>query len=132
VAGQVGWSGDSTPVFERYYAGGFSSFRGFAFRGISPRQNGSRVGGTWQALGTTEYYFPITADDTLGLVAFTDFGTVLDDVGTEDFRVSIGGGVRITVPALGPVPIALDWAVPLTKTDEDTTRLFSFYVGLNR
>lgn len=132
MAGQVGWSGEDTPVFERYYAGGFSSFRGFAFRGVSPRQAGSRVGGTWQALGTTEYYFPITADDTLGLVAFTDFGTVLNDVGLDDFRVSVGGGVRITVPALGPVPIALDWAIPLMKTDEDTTRLFSFYVGLNR
>jgi outer membrane protein insertion porin family len=132
LAGQLGWSGDDTPMFERFYAGGFSSFRGFAFRGISPRQEGSRVGGTWQALGSTEYYFPITADDTLGLVAFTDFGTVLDDVGLDDFRASVGAGLRITVPALGPVPIALDWAVPLNKTNEDTTRLFSFYVGLNR
>ncbi len=132
VAGQLGWTGDDTPVFERFYAGGFSSFRGFAFRGISPREQGSRVGGTWQALGTTEYYFPVTADDTLGFVAFTDFGTVENDVGFQDFRVSVGAGVRITVPALGPVPIALDWAVPLTKEPEDTTRLFSFYVGVNR
>ena len=28
--------GDHVPVFERYYAGGFSTLRGFEFEGVSP------------------------------------------------------------------------------------------------
>ena len=40
VAGNIGWSGDDTPVFERYFAGGFQSFRGFSYRGVTPRDNG--------------------------------------------------------------------------------------------
>ena len=36
IRGQVGWSGDDTPIFERFFAGGFQTFRGFAFRGRQP------------------------------------------------------------------------------------------------
>ncbi len=44
LAGNVGWSGDDTPIFERYYAGGFQSFRGFSFRGVTPEAELSRPG----------------------------------------------------------------------------------------
>ena len=33
---------------------------------------------------------------------------------------------------MGPVPIALDFAVPLLKQDFDNKQIFSFYVGVNR
>ena len=33
---------------------------------------------------------------------------------------------------MGPTPIALDWAIPLTKLDTDKTQLFSFYIGVTR
>jgi len=126
---QLGWTGDNTPIFERYYAGGYSSFRGFAFRGVTPRETGYRIGGNFMSLSSIEYMAPITADDNIRVVGFTDFGTVEENVTLKHFRLSVGLGVRLTIPAMGPAPIALDFAVPLMDEEEDNRRLFSFYVG---
>ena len=130
--GQMAWSGSDTPIFERYYAGGYSSFRGFAFRGVSPIKNGVSVGGNFMALGTAEYMLPLTANDQIRAVAFTDFGTVEPDIGFDDFRVSAGFGFRLVIPAMGPAPIAFDFAWPLVDQQTDQRRLFSFYVGFTR
>jgi len=132
VSGQFGWTGDSTPIYERFYAGGFQSFRGFAFRGVTPLEDGVEIGGQFQLLGTLEYMLPVTANEMLKIVAFSDFGTVDTDVTLDNFRVSVGAGVRVQVPGMGPVPIALDWAVPVVKQDFDRDQLFSFYIGINR
>lgn len=132
VAGSAGWSGDDTPVFERYYAGGFQSFRGFAYRGVTPRIGNFSVGGTFQALGTVEYRVPVTADDMINVVAFTDFGTVDTEVSLENFRATAGFGLRVVIPAMGPVPLAFDFAFPIAKQDFDDDQIFSFYVGINR
>ena len=35
-------------------------------------------------------------------------------------------------PAMGPVPIAVDWGIPVIKQDLDDKRVFSFYIGINR
>jgi outer membrane protein insertion porin family len=131
-AGSLGWSGDSTPVFERYFAGGFQSFRGFAFRGVTPRVGGVAVGGTWQMLGTVEYRVPVTADDMINVVAFSDVGTVEPDVSVDNFRVTVGVGLRVVVPAMGPVPLAFDFGFPIKSSPFDDERIFSFYVGINR
>ena len=99
-AGNVGWAGEDTPIFERYYAGGFQSFRGFAFYGVTPREMGVRTGGTWQTLGSVEYLLPITADDMIQVVAFSDFGTVDSQVSLDNFRVAVGTGLRLTIPMM--------------------------------
>lgn len=130
--GQMSWTGSDTPIFERYYAGGYSSFRGFAFRGMSPREGDFKVGGNFMALGTVEYMFPLTANDQIRAVAFTDFGTVEEDIGFDDFRASAGFGFRLVIPAMGPAPIAFDFAWPLLREDNDERRVFSFYVGFTR
>lgn len=132
VNGHLGWTDNDTPIFERYFAGGFQTFRGFAFRGVSPVQNGTRIGGRFLALGGVEYMAPITADDKIQAVAFSDFGSIENDIGLSDFRMSIGAGVRLTVPAMGPAPIALDFAYPILKEDFDDRQIFSFYVGFTR
>ena len=77
---KLGFSGSSTPIFENYFAGGFSTMRGFDFRGAAPHENGVRVGGEFQWLNTVEYMFPITADDMIKGVAFVDFGTVEENI----------------------------------------------------
>ena len=132
LAGQLGWTGSDTPIFEQYYAGGFQTFRGFSFRGVGPVESGVNTGGEFLAIGSVEYLFPLMADETVQAVAFTDFGTVEDDVTFEHFRLSIGGGLRVTVPAMGPVPLAFDWAYPIIREDFDDKRIFSFYVGFTR
>ena len=132
LAGNIGVSGNDTPTFERYFAGGFQSFRGFSYRGVTPRESGFTTGGTFQALGTVEYRMPVTADDMISVVGFSDFGTVDESVSLNKFRTSVGFGLRIVIPAMGPVPLAFDFAFPVLAEDEDDERIFSFYVGINR
>ena len=50
----------------------------------------------------------------------------------DNFRVAPGFGLRITIPAMGPAPIALDFAFPIAKADTDLTQVFSFFVGFGR
>ncbi|MGH9676123.1 MAG: BamA/TamA family outer membrane protein, partial [Candidatus Acidiferrum sp.] len=126
-------AGGNTPVYERYYAGGFRSLRGFEFRGVGPDVNGFKVGGDFMFLNSLEYQYPIKANDQIYLVSFIDTGTVESTaVNIKDYRVSAGFGVRFTVPLLGPVPIALDFGFPIVKGPQDNTQVFSFFLGFTR
>ena len=126
------WTGKDTPIFERYYAGGFQSFRGFQYRGVSPKVGKVYSGGQWMFLAGAEYMVPLTADEMIAAVAFTDIGTVEDKVGFNQMRATVGAGLRITVPMMGPAPIALDWGIPIVKQKDDLTKFFSFSVGFTR
>ncbi len=133
LAGSMGIAGTQTPIFEKYYAGGFSTIRGFRFRGVGPQELGVFTGGRFQMLSSIEYMFPITADDVLRGVVFCDAGTVENSFKfTDDFRVSPGFGLRISIPALGPAPIALDFAVPVNRGPGDQIQNFSFFIGVSR
>ncbi|MEE9211324.1 MAG: outer membrane protein assembly factor BamA [Phycisphaeraceae bacterium] len=138
---------NEAPLFERFYAGGSRTFRGFDFRGVGPRGiqastgtlGDDPVGGDWLFLLGLEYSFPIFSapagldgrhSDIIRGVLFTDTGTVQDDIGFDEYRVSVGVGVRVSVPFLGQVPIALDMAVPLIKEDDDEVRVISFDIAL--
>jgi outer membrane protein assembly complex protein YaeT len=129
--GVMGISGHDTPVYERYFAGGARSIRGFAFRGVGPDKNGFKVGGNFELIGNIEYQIPLEASDRFYAVAFCDFGTVEDDIAIRDFRVSVGAGLRISMPMLSPAPIALDFGFPLMKKDTDDKQVFSFTVSLS-
>lgn len=129
---QVGVSGDDTPIYDRFFIGGFSTLRGFRFRGVGPYDLDVNVGGDFMLLNSIEYLFPISADDMLRGVVFCDTGTVEQDVEINDYRVAPGVGLRITVPALGPAPIALDFAFPVAFSGDDQRQIFSFFVGFGR
>jgi len=130
----VGWLGEDAPVYEHFFAGGFSTLRGFDFRGASPVDlaTGAEVGGEFQWLNSVQYLFPITADEMLHGVIFCDFGTVERDVKIQNFRVAPGAGLRVSVPAMGPAPIALDFAYAANHADFDDTQVFSFSMGFSR
>jgi len=132
AATNVGYTGSNTPIYEHFFAGGFSTLRGFDFRGASPVDMNVQVGGEFQWLNSVQYLFPITADDMLHGVVFCDFGTVEQKVEINDFRVAPGVGLRITVPAMGPAPIALDFAFPVAYADTDDKQVFSFSMGFSR
>jgi outer membrane protein assembly complex protein YaeT len=125
----LGIAGSHTPVYERFYAGGFSSMRGFEFRGVGPDINGFKVGGDFMFLNSLEYQIPVRANDQIYFVGFLDTGTVEPTVNLNNYRVSAGVGMRITIPMMGPVPIALDFGFPIVKAPEDRKQLFSFWVG---
>jgi outer membrane protein insertion porin family len=136
VGSRLGITGSDTPVFENYFAGGFSTMRGFDLRGASPLQGGVRVGGEFQWLNSVEYMFPLTADDMIRGVLFCDFGTVEEEVtiASENFRVAPGFGFRVHMPAagMGGAPLAFDFAFPVATAAGDDEQMFSFYMGIAR
>jgi outer membrane protein insertion porin family len=131
---QLGFTGANTPLYDNFFAGGFSTLRGFDFRGASPVQQSIQVGGEFMWVNSLEYLFPLTADDMLHGIVFCDFGTVEPDVELkgQDFRVAPGFGLRITIPAMGPAPIALDFAFPVHSAPTDDKQIFSFNIGFER
>ena len=132
---KLGFSGSSTPIFENYFAGGFSTFRGFDFRGVGPAEGTVRVGGPFQWLNTVEYQFPIMADDSVKGVLFCDFGTVEESItlNSDNFRVAPGFGFRVDIPGLGiGAPLAFDFAFPVATAAGDDEKVFSFFLGVSR
>jgi outer membrane protein insertion porin family len=135
VSTRLGFTGSQTPIYDNFFAGGYSTLRGFDFRGASPvdpLNTNVEVGGEFQWINSVQYLFPVTADEMLHGVVFSDFGTVERKTEIEDFRVALGLGLRITVPAMGPAPIALDFAWAANKADFDETQVFSFSLGFTR
>ena len=116
------------PIFERFFAGGQGSIRGFEYRGVGPRENHTELGGNFMVLASAEYQFPIY-EKTLSGVLFLDTGTVEKNISLGAWRASVGFGVRFTVPFFGPVPFALDFGIPIAKKSGDQTEIFSFSIG---
>lgn len=143
-------AGGELPVFERFYAGGLGSVRGFAAHGISPLNNtiyavpprgakvpvrrGDAVGGRFKMQGGIEYLFPIVKDRVRG-VLFLDAGSVAKStlgVGSalSDLRASTGVGVQFVIPQLGKVPISMYLGLPIRKQGGDDTEAFAFSIGV--
>jgi outer membrane protein insertion porin family len=126
----AGYISGGAPFFERLYGGGIGSVRGFRYRGISPRSGIGEdpVGGDFMVRGSVELNFPLAADVLRGVVFF-DAGTVERDLEIRTVRTSVGFGIRLTLPIFGQLPLALDFGFPLTRDDQDDTRMFSFALG---
>jgi outer membrane protein insertion porin family len=130
------FGGGRVPTYERFYLGG-RSFRGFEFRTVSPKGiradtgelGDDPVGGEWLAFVGAQYEFPLIEEIVTG-VCFVDSGTVTNEPGFDDWRLSVGAGVRLYIRALGPVPIAFDFGFPLLMEEGDEERLFSFSAEL--
>lgn len=128
--------GGTAPTFEKFYLGG-RSFRGFDFRSVSPlgtpRVAGGdpnvSVGGDWQFYLGAQYEFPVV-DRFISMVLFCDSGTVLNTPSLNDYRVSVGTGIRLHIPQLGQAPLAFDFGFPIVKLETDKKRTFSFSVQL--
>ncbi len=125
----------NSPIYERFFLGG-RSFRGFDYRTVSPRglrptgiPSDDPIGGDWMFFWGAEYEFPIF-DRFVGGVFFVDTGTVTTDLGFDDYRVSIGGGVRLYIPQLGQAPLAFDLGFPIVKQDTDDRQIFSFSIDV--
>jgi len=133
---QIGYQfGDDTPIYERFFLGG-RSFRGFDYRTVSPRglrKNGNPsidpTGGDWLFFWGAQYEFPIF-DKFIGGVAFVDTGTVTRDLSLDNYRVSVGVGLRLFIPQLGQAPLAFDFGFPIVSESTDEEQLLSFSIDV--
>jgi len=129
AASLIGPSIADTAPDRLFLAGGGGSVRGYEYRSIGVTQpDGQITAGRFLLEGSAELRARVT--DTLGVVAFADFGHVgadsLSDF-NEDVRVGVGGGIRYLTP-LGP--IRLDVATPLDPRDSDPD--VAVYLGIGQ
>lgn len=114
-------SGEEVAIFDRLFAGGASTFRGFDRREISPVDvNDESLGGRSLLLGTVELTYPFT-ESVRGSI-FCDMGNVWADAydwDPADINVSVGFGLELQLPV---GPIRLDYGIPVvTQQDHLST-----------
>ncbi len=126
LRGEVGTILGDAPVFERFYAGGIGSMRGFEFRGIGEREGleDNNIGGDYLVLLGAEYAFPLYGENVRGHF-FLDTGTA----GQGTYRAAVGFGVRMVINILGPLPLEFNIAIPISTDSDDDEQVFSFVIG---
>ena len=124
IRGELGYT-EVTDVTElpasiRFFAGGDSSVRGFAYESLGPEdESGDVIGGRHLATGSLEVDHPIT--ERWHLAAFTDAGNAFNTINEFEPRHSAGLGVRWRSP-LGPIRLDIaraidehrDWRIHLS------------------
>lgn len=129
-ASQAFGKSSDVPVFDRFFAGGLGTVRGYNYRRVGPLENGNSVGGQTLGIVNLEYTFPVPKLDFVRGALFIDAGQAALDPYSLDFNkfaVSIGPGVKIKTP-LGPV--ALYYGFPIANKDtEDRNGKFEFSLG---
>jgi len=128
-------SGD-VPIFERMFLGGGRTLRGFEFRDVGPRDTGNGntdevYGGKSLGYVSMEYTVPII--ETIRGAVFYDTGFVNEaswDANPSDLYSDVGFGVRLKLP-ISPLPLALDYAVPVSSPDDQADKggQFNFYLN---
>ena len=109
----------TVPIYERFYAGGGQTIRGYKEREVGPKDsNGDPIGGRLLGIGNIELTFPLIQDEAkrrsiIKGAIFCDSGYVWAEQGdfdADDLHTGVGLGVRLTTP-IGPVDI--DYGYPL-------------------
>ena len=128
------------PFFEKYYAGGIRSVRGYDSNSLGPLStpreseiaNGDPFGGNFRALANAQLYFPAPfAKDNKSarMSLFLDAGNVFKNSGdfeTSELRTSAG----ISFEWLTPVgPLVFSLADALNNEPGDNTQSFQFSIG---
>ncbi len=119
LSGRVGLAdafsdSEYVPVFERFYAGGANSIRGYKERRVGPEgERGDPIGGQIRMIFNAEYTYKIS--NTLKWAFFYDNGNVWanrDSFNWDNLKLksSIGSGIRIKTP-LGPIRIDYGYAL---------------------
>lgn len=93
------------PASLRFFAGGDSSVRGFAYQSLGPTDDqGNVIGGRDLLVGSVEYDHPVSGKWSVAV--FTDAGNAFNDFNHYHIEHSAGFGVRWHSP-LGPIRVDL-------------------------
>ncbi len=127
------------PYSERFFLGGQGTLRGFSYRGVGDRENGFALGGEAAWNSSLELRFPVVSTKVRGAVdemeyvrgaLWVDMGGVgesIDNFGAT--RISAGVGVRVRIPFMPQLPLALDFGWPVQSLDGDQEEVFAFQMG---
>lgn len=130
---------NTLPFYERFYAGGIGSVRGFEPNSLgelySLTVDGSDRprGGSTRVISTAALLFPmplIEDSSNLRLSVFFDAGNVfnsIDEIDMGEFRSSVGLGFSWITP-VGPLSFSL--AQPVAYEKADDTQTFQFNLGM--
>jgi outer membrane protein insertion porin family len=125
---------DEVPIFERLFLGGARTLRGFEFRDVGPRDKNFTedvFGGNSLGYLTVEYTVPVI--ETVRAAVFYDTGFVNEDSwdpSPGDLYSNYGVGIRLKLP-ISPLPLALDYAIPLASPDEEADKGGQFQFSLS-
>ncbi len=126
--------GGEIPIFERMFLGGGRTLRGFEFRDVGPRDTGYTnevFGGNSLGYVSVEYTIPII--ETVRAAVFSDNGFVNQDswdANPSDLYSDVGIGIRLKLP-ISPLPLALDYAIPVSSPDDEADKGGQFNFSLS-
>lgn len=135
-AGDVwGAEGNDTRAIDRFYPGA-ASFRGFAPRGLGPRDAGDALGGTRYAVATLEVQHDVTVIGGRPLRGgvFVDMGgawgleNTLGGTIDDEFHLRSSAGLSVSFD-VGEVPVSLFVATPIKRQDGDRSQAFGISVA---
>lgn len=133
------------PFFERYFAGGLRTVRGYDTNSLGPRDNNDPnedpVGGNMRVTAGADLVFPVPfvekPPSTVRFSAFYDIGNVFLDTAptfdstktgfdADELRTSVG----LSFVWLAPIgPLRFSWARALNDVPGDDLRNFQFSIG---
>ncbi len=120
-------SESNIPEDQLFYLGGTSDVRGFEENRLRFDASGDSVGGRTAILGSLEARYDLGLD--FELATFYDIGTIRDpltDAGSDDFRSTVGLGLRYLTP-IGPVGLLYGWK--LDPMDGESSGELHFSIG---
>jgi outer membrane protein assembly factor BamA len=130
---------DVVPYSERLFLGGYTTLRGFRYRGVGPNSAARHVlGGESMARASLEYRYPLVTQTRPGSYqeiemfrfhVFVDagvLGTEYDNLNLGDMRSSAGFGFAL----LYPIPLAFNFGWPIEDGHGDRRQVFSFNIAI--
>ncbi len=121
------------PFFEKYYAGGVRSVRGYRTNTLGPKDsNGDPFGGNFRTVASAELVFPVPfleKSENMRLSVFVDAGNVFAqpaDWTLGEIRAS-GGVAFAWISPLGALKFS--YALPINDQRGDRLEAFQFNVG---